>query len=132
MTGLPDSAEEEAGISITVKKIDEEENVFQYNDVTGEVDLKDLKSETFISDFQKSLNRNSDSHDFRNMELIDSGTNFYEFKVSIMDRKTDEEIDSETETEDIKKTEEPKSESKEKAEKSSSASEKEQSKQSLS
>ena len=112
MHSFTDSADEELRASLVVRKIDGEENVFHYDDVTGELDLKDLDDEKFIPDFLKGLNRSSDSCHYSDMKLIDRGDNFYEFKVSITTKEAEEAAAAEKDTEDslsaeseVKKTE---------------------------
>ena len=99
-----ESAEEESPVSLLVRNVDGDANVFYYIDATGTVDLEDLAKEEYIPDFQKQLNDNSDTYQYRQMELLDRGANYWKFKVSIEDKDTEEELSAEEETTSEKKS----------------------------
>lgn len=99
-----ESAEEEAPVSLLVRNVDGDANVFYYIDATGTVDLEDLAKEEYIPDFQKQLNDNSDTYQYSQMELLDRGANYCKFKVSIEDKDTEEELSAEEETTSEKKS----------------------------
>ena len=99
-SGSTDSAEEEAPVSLLLRNVDDEGNIFYYLDATGQVYLKDLKKDRFIHDFVKGLNKSSDSYHYSDMELMDRGANYYRFKVTIKNKDSGEELSSEEETAD--------------------------------
>lgn len=89
LTDRAESAGEEEGVSLLASNIDSHANIFNYIDVTGEVDLADLENEYFIEKFQKGLNR-SDSYQYSKMKLLEKGSNYYIYKVKIQNRESEE------------------------------------------
>ena len=97
---------EDAPVSLLLRNVDGDANVFYYLDVTGEVDLEDLEKDNYIPDFQKRLNQNSDTYHYSKMERLDHGVNYCEFRVSIEDRAAEEALSSDEESASVQKNRE--------------------------